>query len=372
VIKTRTLANGKKAYDVRLRSPDGKQVSETYYRKQDAIDAENAARIDKRRGAWTDPRFAKMTVADLGAQWMSSNPAKRSGSRHREVSILRLHVNPTLGAKPIGAVTQPNIQGLVNSWIATRQAPRTIKRQYEVVRAKFNFAVNADWLGRTPCRNIKLPRVTPLKRKLPDNDGLDRLALELGEYAPMFWVGVLTGLRWAEVAGLRVGSAQLLQGNLFITEQRTRDLDDDDVTAEPKSEAGIRPLAIDPVLAEILAEHIAARRLTAADSEQLLFVGRRGGPLNYSHWRQRVWVPACERASLPGLQFHDLRRVNATGMVAEGVDPKTAQVRFGHTDIRLTLGLYAQAVTASNRAAAQSLAARFTPRRRASSLSDVE
>ena len=154
MIKTRTLANGKKAYDVRLRGPDGKQVSETYYRKQDAIDAENVARIDKRRGAWTDPRFAKMTVADLGAQWMSSNPSKRSGSRHREVSILRLHISPTLGAKPIGAVTQPNIQGLVNSWIANRQAPRTIKRQYEVVRAMFNFAVNADWLGRSPCRNI--------------------------------------------------------------------------------------------------------------------------------------------------------------------------------------------------------------------------
>ena len=203
----------------------------------------------------------------------------------------------------------------------------------------FNFAVNADWLGRTPCRNIKLPRVKPLKRKLPDNDGVERLALELAEYGPMLWVGVLTGLRWAEVAGLRVSSVQLLHGNLFVTEQRTRDLDDDDVTAEPKSEAGIRPLAIDPVLAEILADHLAARRLTAADGEQLLFVGRRGGPLNYSHWRQRIWVPACDRAGLPGLQFHDLRRVNAIGMVAEGVDPKTAQVRFGHAHILLTLGL---------------------------------
>ncbi len=42
----------------------------------------------------------------------------------------------------------------------------------------------------------------------------------------MLWMGVLTGLRWAEVAGLQVGSLQLLKGNLFITEQRTRDLDE--------------------------------------------------------------------------------------------------------------------------------------------------
>jgi hypothetical protein len=83
-------------------------------------------------------------------------------------------------------------------------------------------------------------------------------------------------------------------------------------------------------------------------------------------------MPACDRVGLAGLQLHDLRRVNATGMVAEGVDAKTAQVRFAPTDIGLTVGLCAQAVTASNRAGAQSLAARFTLLRRAPYLSDVE
>jgi integrase len=60
-----------------------------------------------------------------------------------------------------------------------------------------------------------------------------------------------------------------------------------------------------------------------------------------------------------GLGFHDLRRANATGLVAEGVDIKTAQALFGHSNAQLTLGLYAQAVVSLGPAAAESMAARF-------------
>jgi hypothetical protein len=46
-------------------------------------------------------------------------------------------------------------------------------------------------------------------------------------------------------------------------------------------------------------------------------------------------------------------------MVAEGVDLKTAQTRFGHSDLRLTLAVYAQATTEADRQAADNLASRF-------------
>ena len=62
-----------------------------------------------------------------------------------------------------------------------------------------------------------------------------------------------------------------------------------------------------------------------------------------------------KKANLEGLQFHDLRRTNATVLVSAGVDAKTAQTRLGHSDPRLTLALYAQAVEASDRTAAKSL-----------------
>lgn len=56
-----------------------------------------------------------------------------------------------------------------------------------------------------------------------------------------------------------------------------------------------------------------------------------------------------------------LRHTNATGLVADGVDVKTAQTRLGHSDPRLTLAIYAQAVTDADCAAADKLGARFMP-----------
>ncbi|MDA8063828.1 MAG: tyrosine-type recombinase/integrase [Actinomycetota bacterium] len=71
---------------------------------------------------------------------------------------------------------------------------------------------------------------------------------------------------------------------------------------------------------------------------------RAGAPLDYSHWRHRLWVSAAAAAGVPGAGFHDLRRANATALVAAGVDIKTAQSRLGHSDPRLTLAVYARAV----------------------------
>ena len=66
-----------------------------------------------------------------------------------------------------------------------------------------------------------------------------------------------------------------------------------------------------------------------------------------------------------GLGFHDLRRTNATGLVASGGDVKTAQGLLGHSDSRLTLDHYAQVVTELSGAATAAMGARFmraTPR----------
>ena len=135
-------------------------------------------------------------------------------------------------------------------------------------------------------------------------------------------------------------------------------------TAAPKSTAGRRTHAIPEVLVETLSAHLAHRGLTAADPDALLFAAPDGDALEYANFRRRVWLPACELVKLEGLTFHDLRRANATSLVHAGVDLKTAQTRPGHSDPRLTLGIYAQATTARDISAAEALGARFSRRPR--------
>jgi Phage integrase family len=79
----------------------------------------------------------------------------------------------------------------------------------------------------------------------------------------------------------------------------------------------------------------------------------------YSNWRRRVWLPAAAAAGCAGGGFHDLRRLNATTLVVEGIDVKTAQTRLGHADPRTTLAVYASAPASIDRAAADVIGDRF-------------
>src|SRR6476646_9317532 len=84
-------------------------------------------------------------------------------------------------------------------------------------------------------------------------------------------------------------------------------------------------------------------------------------PLRRSHFRTRVWVPACARVGLFGVGFHDLRRTNATILVALGTSIRDAQELLGHDDHRMLLGVYAQATETGKRAAVDGVRAALEP-----------
>jgi integrase len=192
-------------------------------------------------------------------------------------------------------------------------------------------------------------------------------------YGVMAYLGTVDGLRWGEVAGLRVGQFDFEAGTVRITQTVVRGRRGGVGFGEPKSAAGRRTLAVPRALVDMVGKRMAARGLTVRDRDALLFTSPDGGVLRYSKWLRRVWYPATTAAGLGklvedeetgrkryvGLGFHDPRRANATGLVAEGVDIKTAQALLGHSNAQLTLGLYAQAVVSLGAAAADSMAERF-------------
>ena len=348
-------------YEVRVRDPEGREVSRTFRTLTLARDFEREQQRAKSRGSWIDPAAASMTFREWSATWLRSNPGKRPSSWARDEVIVRRHLVPELGPRRLGSITKLDVQQLVNSWTG---APRTVKRQYGVLRAIMNAAVDADLIGRTPCRAIDLPEVHHDDRQIVTGGELERLADELGpDYGPMAYLGVVLGLRWGECAGLRVGRLDFLRGEVAVLAQITRGPHGAPVEGAPKSAAGRRTLTAPPALMAMLSDLLARRGLTGADADELVFTAPEGGPLRYEHWRHRQWLPATVAADLPGLRFHDLRKANATGLVAEGVDLKVAQARLGHTDPRLTLAVYAQATSDADRAAADRMGDRFMPGR---------
>jgi integrase len=178
----------------------------------------------------------------------------------------------------------------------------------------------------------------------------------------MVYLGAVLGLRWGECAGLRVGRIDFDRSTIAIAEQVSRGVGGRSVIGPPKSEAARRTLAAPQMLMELLTNQLEVRGLTTRDTDAFVFASSDGEHLDYSNWLHRIWYPARRQAGVEWAQFHDLRRANATGLVLEGVDLKTAQTRLGHTDPRLTLGIYAQATTDADRQAAERLGERFLPR----------
>jgi integrase len=362
-------------YDVRYRDPAGRPRKKAFRRRADADRFARQVETDKDRGLFIDPQLARRSISEVAYEWLESNPGKRDGTWQRDEIIVRRHIVPAVGAQSIGGATPSDVQGLVNRW-AGQLAPRTVNRQYDVVRAIFNHAVNNDMRPRTPCRGIKLPEVVPVVARLIDADDLANLSEELGgvgKLGPTVYLATVDGMRWGETHGVKVGCLDREAGSVDVSKINVRGRKGKVQEGEPKSAKGRRTLAVPSELMAMLVEHMAARGLTTADTDALLFVSPKGQRIRYTNWLRRVWYPACvavglgrmvkdpdtKKESYEGLNFHDLRKNTGTGLVAAGVDPKTAQQILGHADVRTTLEIYAQAVPELGRQAAAVMGGKF-------------
>lgn len=346
-------------WEARYRDRQGRQRTQVFDSRASAKAWLAETEADLRRGKWIDPRFAAIKLAVVAGHWLNNDRRKRPGSVARDQSILKTHVLPTLGNMGIGSITRSDIQQLVDTWTKSRAAS-SVHRQYACLRGLFTYAERCELIVRSPCRDIRLPEVSPREATILDAASLERLAGALGDAGPMAYLAAM-GLRWGEIAGLRVGSLDLTADTVTVSRQRTRGTKGKMVEQDPKTRTSKRTLSIPPWLTTMLGDHLRRRAVDITSHDELVFVSPDGEPLHYSNWRRRIWRPAVEQVGLQDLTFHDLKHTAATLLVEGGVDIKTAQNRLGHASPQTTLRIYAQATNHADRAAADVVGDRLRP-----------
>ncbi|MGA3149656.1 MAG: tyrosine-type recombinase/integrase [Acidimicrobiales bacterium] len=344
----RELPSGKwqatwKANGARHRAPM------TFRNKTDAKTYLATVRADLERGTWTDPLAGRITVREVGAEWLASNPNKSDGSIDRDRRTLNKHVYPEIGYLPIGTVDRSMIQAMVNGWT---NAPSSIARQYSTTAALFNFAVDREWIPRSPCRKIPLPTVVPSDHyQLSADDVKSIYRATSCDLRPCIAIGATTGMRWAEIFFLRVEHLDLdgRVPSIRVAGGITRGSDGKPKAGKPGSrKAKPRVIPIGPTLVRVLSAHIADRQ-----PGDLLFPDGNGNLMRYNNWYNREWLPTLERAGLadklPRPGIHDLRRMNAT-QLAGSTDVKTWSTRLGLSP-RVGLDVYARPIPELEQAA---------------------
>jgi integrase len=133
------------------------------------------------------------------------------------------------------------------------------------------------------------------------------------EYRPAIYLAGVLGLRWSEVAGLRVGCVDFLRHTLAVVET-CAEVAGTVMFADVKSPSSRRTVNVPPFVLTVLAEHLAHRGRPGP--EELLFLAPEGGPLRRSTFRTRVFNPAVRRAGVNGLTFDALRHT-AVGLMIE-------------------------------------------------------
>jgi hypothetical protein len=147
----------------------------TFRSKAEAQKYLDSISTDMHRGVWTNPSDGEITVRELSELWKSATPTKRATTWANDESSLRVHILPVLGETPIARVKPPHIHAMISKW-SVKAAPRTVRRRYATLRAMFTFAVDCEWINRTPCRAVKLPKVTTTRRHTLNADDVAAIA----------------------------------------------------------------------------------------------------------------------------------------------------------------------------------------------------
>lgn len=128
----------------------------------------------------------------------------------------------------------------------------------------------------------------------------------------------------------------------------------------PKTQAGIRTLAIDATTGSHLAMWKARQatelaRIGVKQTEKTpVCCSDTGGWYRIDNF-ERWWGVWRKEHGFEGLKFHELRHTQATQLLANGVDVKTVQTRLGHANASITLGWYAHAIPEKDHEAADLL-----------------
>jgi integrase len=213
-----------------------------------------------------------------------------------------------------------------------------IENAFGVLRQVLGSAVEDSRIPRNPCDGVKLPKRQHSDRGYLTHGQVVALAAAVERDPTVVRFLTYTGLRWGEMAALRVCDFDMLRRRVNVSRSVT---ESGGLVWTPGKTHERRSVPFPAVLADELSTLIVGK-----GREALVFTDMRGGVLRNSNWRARVFAPAvamCQKAdeSFPSITPHDLRHTAASLAISAGANVKAVQRMLGHAKASMTLDTYA-------------------------------
>ena len=359
------LPNGR--WKASYRKLDGNEIAKTFDRLMDARRWRREGLAARDRFEYIDPKLGRVTVREFGEQHRQAQLHHRQRTSQSTEMVLRLHVYPYIGDKPMNRVLRTDIESLIKRWATDGAAPSTIRdARFNVVRALFRAAVRSDVIRKSPADGIKLPEVVASKIVPLTAQQVEALADAIEpRFRALVLLGYGCGPRISEAVGLTEPNISWFTGEIAIVQQLGHRAPWPLVPLKNSKRRPSRVVPMPQYVHEALSRHI---EVYGVGERDLVFTALRGGPV--TRGTSRSFRAACRKAGLPdSVSFHTLRHSFASEGLAQGlstvevaelIGDSVAMVEqtYGHptVDFRKRARLALEAAWASRSAATPAVA----------------
>ena len=334
-IESYRTSTGTTRYMVRYRTPQHTQTKKRgFSTKRAAKEFAATVEVEKLTGHYVAPALGQVTVAELGPPWLARQVHHKESWSVRLESSWRVHVEPKWGRRRIADIRRTEVQ----AWVAQlKLSASSVAHAHTVLAGILDDAVADRRLATNPARGIKLPRKTMTKpRNFLTAVHVSALADE-SKHPDIVLLLATTGLRWGEMAALRVRDIDLARGRIRV-ERSASKVNSKTVVGTTKTHAA-RSVAVSASVLKLLAPAMVGKA-----PDELLWSRADGEPLRpptTTHWFGAA-VKRCQTddEKFPRVTVHELRHTAASLMIASGANVKTVQAQLGHKTATMTLDQY--------------------------------
>ncbi len=281
------------------------------------------------RGTGRLPRAAAISLNQYLDQWLTTTakPRLRPKSYSDYEALLRLHIRPAFGTRPLGGITQFDIQRVYAQMLERGLSPRTIEYTNAVLQSAFRQGVRWKMLVEDPCVGVDLPR---MKRREMEALSVDECGRFLAvaresEWFALYALALTTGMKPSEYLALKWSDIDWQRGTASVC--RSIQLSpsgwhfDDTKRKRSRRVVKLQGFVLDAL------ENVRNTQLPAAEDEpgpehDLIFHTGTGLPLKQINVK-REFRRLLKAARGRPIRLYDLRHTSATLAVAAGVSLAT-------------------------------------------------
>jgi integrase len=280
-------------------------------------------------------------------------PMLRFSTSRNYKHLVRRHLLPFFGKMRLPEIGSADVQ-LFLAEKAKKYSPKTVLSLRNLLSKIFGTAQKWGYLQTNPAQGTQVPALTVTRERLTLKPEQVRALLDQLEepYRTMVLLAVLSGLRRGEILGLRWKCVNSTESSIRIAESNYEGR-----AAAPKTQASRRIVFVDRIVLDSLLNV----RPALYQPDDYVFHTDRGTPLNSTNVLNRALHPACERAKIPRVSWHNFRYTYSTWANPTGESIKALQSQLGHTNSRMTLDVYTQPMPEAQKKIASKIARVLLP-----------